>query len=63
MILEIILSQRKTNYMLSLICGICDINELIIKLIHRHRKQIYGFPKGRGNGGVKIRSLKLADTI
>ena len=53
MVLEIILSQRKTYYMLSLICAICDIHELIYKT-DRHRKQIYGFPKGKGNGGVKI---------
>ena len=30
-----------------------DTNELIYKT-DRHRKQIYGFPKGKGNGGVKI---------
>ena len=45
-------SQTKTNYMISLVCGIERIIQMNLytkqKQTHKHRKQTYSYQSGKG---------------
>ena len=52
------ITQRKTNVMVSLICGIKKIQLNVYerkKQTHRRGKQIHDYQRGQGKGEVQIR--------
>ena len=51
---EVSQTEKDKYYMISLICGIYKITQMNLftkqKQTHRHRKQTYGYQRGKGEG-------------